>query len=151
MWEEPWDLEHGAQEKKGGLWEDRAWVSGLCDGLLPRLPSTTPTSLTMIQLAPHPFQVACCLEVDEVGLPGLKRWVPEAAIGLVVTHSKGHGLGQTAGCQFSPKVVHQATSQRCLEGQRHWEAVLATWLPPQSPRPLLLHNHLVYAGRGQHK
>lgn len=98
------------------------------------------------QLVPHPLQVTCCLEVDEVGLPGLERWVPEAAVGLVVTHSEGHGLRQTAGRQFSPEVVHQAARQRRIKGQRHWEAVLATWLPPQPPRPLLLHNHLVHTG-----
>ena len=107
-----------------------------------------PAYTTRTQPAPHPFQVACCLEIDEIGLSGLKRWVPEATIGLVVTHGEGHGLKQAAGSQFSPKVVHQAASQGRLKGQRYREAVLSSGLPPQAPWPLFLHNHLVDAGQG---
>lgn len=44
--------------------------------------------------------------------------------------------------------MHQASGQRRLKGQWHWEAVLSTWLPPQPPRPLLLHNHLVHTEQG---
>ena len=132
----------GAGSGGGGARGPPACVALCYKGFPAYLPSST-------QPAPHPLQVARCLEVDEVGLPGLKRWVPEATIGLVVPHGEGHGLRQTAGRQFCPEVVHQAAGQRRVEGQGHWEAVLAAGLPPESPRPLLLHNHLVHAGRGE--
>lgn len=112
--------------------------------MAPRCPQSAPITTPPV---PHPFQVACCLEVDEVGLPGLKRWVPEASIGLVVTHREGHGFWQTAGRQLRPEVVHQASGQRSVKGQGYWEAVLAAWLPTQPPLALLLHNHLVHTGQ----
>lgn len=139
--------QRGRDQDGGRAWW--GWVSGLCSSVLQGVTNPAPQPAPPPpRPAPHPLQVACCLEVDEVGLPGLKRWVPEATIGMVVTHGEGHGLRQTAGRQFGPEVVHQASGQRRIEGQRHWEAVLAAWLPPESPRPLLLHNNLVHTGHG---
>lgn len=133
----------------GGRRRVEGWRTGHClQPLQQPAPSPGPPP-PRPRPAPHPLQVACCLEVDEIGLPGLKRWVPEATVGLIVTHGEGHGLRQTAGRQFGPEVVHQAPGERRIEGQWHREAVLAARLPPESPRPLLLHNHLVHTGHGE--
>lgn len=99
--------------------------------------------------ATHPFEVAHGLEVDEIGLLGLQRRVPVAAVGLVVPHSEGFGFGEAAGRQLGPKVVDGATGHGIIKGEWHWEALLSTQLPLQLLGPVFFYNDLVGAGEGQ--
>lgn len=99
--------------------------------------------------ATHPFEVAHGLEVDEIGLLGLQGRVPVATVGLVVPHGEGLGLGEAAGRQLCPEVVHGAAGHGVVEGERHREAFLPPQLPLQLLGPVLLHDHLVGAGEGQ--
>lgn len=96
--------------------------------------------------ATHPFEVAHGLEVDEISLLGLQRWVPVATVGLVVPDGEGFGFSEAAGGQLSPKVVHGATGHGIIEGEWHREAFLPTQLPLELLGPLFFHNDLVGAG-----
>lgn len=94
----------------------------------------------------HPFEVAHGLEVDEICLLGLQRWVPVATVGLVVPHGEGFGFGEAAGGQLGSKVVYRAAGHGVIEGERHREALLPTQLPLELLGLVFFYDDLVGAG-----
>lgn len=87
------------------------------------------------------------MEVDEIRLLGLQRWVPVATVGLVVPHSEGFGFSEAAGGQLGPKVVYRTTGHSIIKGERHWEALLPTQLPLELLGAVFFYNDLVGAGK----
>lgn len=109
----------------------------------------TPHQLERGPTATHPFEVAHGLEVDEIRLLGLQRWVPVATVGLVVPHSEGFGFSEAAGGQLGPEVVYRTTRHSIIEGEWHREALLPTQLPLELLGPVFFYDDLVGAGEGK--
>lgn len=92
----------------------------------------------------HPFEVAHCLEIDQVAFARVQWGVPVAIVCVVVSDSEG--LWQAAGWQLGCVVVRCASclSLTMRHGQR--EALLKPQLPLHFLHSFLFNHHLVCAG-----
>lgn len=93
----------------------------------------------------HPSEVAHSLEVDKVAFTGVQRAIPVTIIRVIVTHSKGTGLWQTAGRQLGCVVVRRPSGL----GLPVWHGQRKAFLHPQFPLHFLpsffLNHYLVCA------
>lgn len=102
-------------------------------------------------LCTYPIGFAHGLKVNAVALDGREGGVPEAIVGLVVTHGEGLHHSQAGGKQLGGKVVRRVEDSGVPETDGHREAFAHVHCPPRLLLTLLLHYQLIGAAERENR